>query len=83
MFLALERQVRNAVSAHIHGRYGVDVPVVIEQPPQPEFGELALPIGFALAKALRRPPRQIVEEIISELDSIPGVAALKQPGQAT
>ena len=80
MFLALERQVRNAVSAHIHGRYGVDVPVVIEQPPQPEFGELALPIGFALAKALRRPPRQIVEEIISELDSIPGVAALEAAG---
>ena len=80
MFLALERQVRNAVSAHIHGRYGVDVPVVIEQPPQPEFGELALPIGFALAKALRRPPRQIVEEIISELGPIPGVAALEAAG---
>ena len=80
MFLALERQVRNAVSAHIHGRYGVDVPVVIEQPPRPEFGELALPIGFALAKALRRPPRKIVEEIIAELDSIPGVAALEAAG---
>ena len=80
MFLALERQVRDAVSAHIYERYGVDVPVVVEQPPQPEFGELALPIGFALAKALKRAPRKIVEEIISELDSIPGVAALEAAG---
>ena len=80
MFLALERQVRDAVSAHIHERYGVDVPVVVEQPPQPEFGELALPIGFALAKALKRPPRKIVEEIISQLDSIPDVTALEAAG---
>ncbi len=80
MFLALERQVRDAVSAHIHERYGVDVAVVVEQPPQPDFGELALPIGFALAKALRRPPRKIVEEIISELGPIPGVAALEAAG---
>ena len=81
MFLALEQQVRDAVSAHIHEHYGVvDIPVVVEQPPQPEFGELALPVGFALAKTLKRPPRKIVEEIISELDSIPGVAALEAAG---
>ena len=80
MFLTLERQVRDAVSAHIHERYGVEVPVVVEQPPQPEFGELALPIGFALAKTLKRPPRKIVEEIISELDSIPSVTGLEAAG---
>ncbi len=81
MFLALEQQVRAAVSAHIHEHYGVfDIPVVVEQPPQPELGELALPIGFALAKTLKRPPRKIVEEIISELGSIPGVATLEAAG---
>ena len=80
MFLALEERLRSAVSAHVKQRYDVDVPVVIELPRRSEFGELATPISFALAKQLKRAPRQIAEELVAELPAIPGVANLEVAG---
>ena len=80
MFLALANQVRNAVGAHIKQRYGLDVPIVIEQPRQAAFGELALPVCFALAKQLKQAPRKIAEELVGELPPIPGVAAVEAAG---
>ncbi len=61
-------------------RYDVDIPVVVETPKQSSFGELALPVSMALAKALKRSPRQIAEEIVAELPPIPGVATLEIAG---
>ena len=80
MLLALEKRVRAAVGAHIQKRYSVELEIVVEQPPRPEFGEFALPVGFALAKLLKRPPRKIIEEIVDELEPIPGVAAIEPAG---
>ncbi len=80
MLLALEKRVREAVGDHIKKRYSVEVAIVVEQPPQPRFGEVALPVGFALAKLLKRPPRKIIEEIVAELEPIPGVAAIEPAG---
>jgi len=80
VFLALEERLRSAVSAHVKQRYDVDVPVVIELPRRPEFGELATPISFALAKQLKRAPRQIADELVAELPAIPGVAKLEVAG---
>ena len=80
MLLALEKRVRAAVGAHIQKRYSVELEIVVEQPPRPEFGEFALPVGFALAKLLKRPPRKIIEEIVDELKPIPGVAAIEPAG---
>ena len=80
MFLALEERVRDAVAAHIAKNYAVDVEIVVEQPPKPEFGELAIPVGFALAKLLRRPPRGIIEEIAASIEPIPGVDSIEPAG---
>ena len=80
MFLVLEERVRGAVAAHIAKTYAVDVEIVVEQPPKPEFGELAVPVGFALAKRLKRPPRRIVEEISAAIDPIPGIASIEPAG---
>ncbi len=80
MLLALEKRVREAVGEHIQKRYSVEVAIVVEQPPQPQFGEVALPVGFALAKLLKRPPRKIIEEIVDELQPIPGVATIEPAG---
>ena len=80
MLLALEERVRAAVGDHIQKRYSVELDIVVEQPPKPEFGEFALPLGFALAKLLKRPPRKIIEEIVDELEPIPDVAAIEPAG---
>ena len=80
MFLLLEERVRDAVASHIANHYGVNIDVVVEQPPKPEFGELAIPVGFALAKLLKRPPRGIIEEISSSIDPIPGVESVEAAG---
>ena len=80
MLLALEKRVRAAVGDHIQKRYSVGLDIVVEQPPRPEFGEFALPLGFALAKLLKRPPRKIIEEIVDELEPIPGVATIEPAG---
>ena len=68
------------MAAHIGERYGVEVPIVIEQPRQAAFGELALPVCFLLAKTLKRAPRQIAEELVSEWKPIPGIASAEVAG---
>ena len=80
MLLVVANQVRDAVGAYIKQRYGLDLPIVIEQPRQVAFGELALPVAFSLAKQLKQAPRKIAEELVAELPPIPGVAATEVAG---
>ena len=80
MFLTLEERLRDAVAAHVKSRYDVDVPIVVETPKKSSFGELALPVSMALAKSLKRAPRQIAEEIVAELPPIDGVARFEIAG---
>ena len=80
MYLTLEQRVRDAFAAHLRSAYSLDLPIVVEQPRDPQFGELALPIAFALAKQLRRPPRQIAAELAAAVGPIPGVAKVEVAG---
>ena len=80
MFHILEKQVQRAFHDHIQARYGIDLAVALEQPKQSDFGELAVPAAFQLAKQLRQPPRKIAAELASEIGPIPGVAALEVAG---
>jgi arginyl-tRNA synthetase len=80
VFLTLEQRLRETVARHVAERYQLEVPVVVELPRQPEFGDLALPVCFTLAKQLKKPPRKIADEIVAELKPIPGIAALEVAG---
>ncbi len=80
MFHLLEKQLQNVVSNHIQARYGTEVSVAIEQPKQSEFGELALPVAFQLAKQLKKAPKAIAAELVAELAGIPGVKSLEVAG---
>jgi len=80
MFLTLENRFREAVAAHVLARYEVSSDIVIESPRQSNFGELATPVCFALAKQLKRAPRQIAEEIVAELPFIEGISAVEVAG---
>ena len=80
MFHLLEKQVQEAFQNHIKVRYGIDLPVAIEQPKQPDFGELALPAAFQLAKQLRQAPKKIAAELVADIGAIDGIAALEVAG---
>ena len=57
-----------------------DVKVTLEQPKQSSFGELAVPIAFQLARQLKRPPKSIAEQIVSQLPKVEGVAGYEIAG---
>ncbi len=80
VFLALEERLRESVSNYVSAKYGISVPVVVELPRRPEFGDLALPLCFGLAKHLRRAPRKIAEELTANLPSIAGVRSIEAAG---
>ncbi|MBN1755153.1 arginine--tRNA ligase [bacterium] len=44
-----------------------DVELVMEKPPQPEFGDIAIPVAFSLARIVKRNPIEIAREIADNL----------------
>jgi len=80
VFHSIEKQVASAFRAHILIRYGVEIAVAVEQPRQSDFGELAIPVAFQLAKQLRQAPKKIAGELAEEIGPIPGVAKLEVAG---
>ena len=80
MFHSIEKQVAGAFRAHILIRYGIELAVNIEQPRQSDFGEIAVPAAFQLAKQLRQAPKKIAQELADEIGPIPGVASMEVAG---
>jgi arginyl-tRNA synthetase len=80
VFHQFEKTLAQTFSDHIRILYGLDAEVAIEQPKEPRFGELALPVAFQLARRLRRPPKAVGAEIAEAIGGIPGVAALEVAG---
>ena len=69
----LERRLGQHISEFLHRSYGLEVDrIVIEQPPNVQFGEYALPLAFELAKKLRKAPRKIAEEIAAGIGVVEG-----------
>ena len=80
VFHRFETLLVDNVSRHVRERFAIDAAIAIEQPKEPRFGDLALPVAFHLARQLRQPPRAIGSEIAAGLGSIPGVASLEVAG---
>jgi len=80
VYLAWTDRLREALARHIQQKYAVELPVVLEQPPKREMGEVASPVAFELAKRLKRAPRQIAQEIAKELSPVPGIARVEVAG---
>ncbi|MGJ5816783.1 arginine--tRNA ligase [Paludibaculum fermentans] len=80
MFHLAEQRLREALTSLLKERYGVDIPVVIEQPKQSDLGELAAPVAFALARQLKKAPKVIAAEIVAALPPVPGIASLEVAG---
>ena len=80
MYLHLQTRTRRAFQQFLRASYQATLPLLVEQPRRPEFGDLALPFCFELAKALKRPPRQIAEEVVKAMPAIEGVERLEPAG---
>ena len=80
MFHNLEKQIQALVRERVREQFGVDAEIVLEQPKQASFGELALPVAFQLAKSLKQSPKKIAADVIAAVGTIPGVAALEIAG---
>ena len=75
MYRHLQRNLAGHVREFLRRQYGLEMEhVPIEQPPNVEFGEYALPLAFELAKKLRKAPKKIAEEIAAGLGAIPELA---------
>ena len=80
MYKTVEDRIRKALRHHIHERYKVDVPIVLERPPRLAMGEVASPLCFELAKRLKKPPRGLAQEIANSIKPIEGVARIEVAG---
>jgi arginyl-tRNA synthetase len=80
VFHVLENRIQSAFTSFLQVRYGVEIPVTLEQPKQSGFGELAVPVAFQLARQLKKAPKAIAQEIVDGIGAIDGVASLEIAG---
>jgi arginyl-tRNA synthetase len=74
-------QLQTRIGALLKERYDVVLAsLVVELPPKIEFGEMALPVAFELAKRLKKAPRAIAEELKGAIAELPGVATVEVAG---
>jgi arginyl-tRNA synthetase len=62
-------KLRREIERVLHDMGAEDaVEITLERPRNPEHGDLASNVAMALARPLRRPPRQIADELVERLD---------------
>jgi len=78
MILTVQRLVHEAVADACRRAFGMtDIPpFAVEVPPNRALGDLAVTVAFQLARALRKPPRAIAQEIAAAAGDIPGIARI-------
>src|SRR5580658_2840284 len=81
MYRILQQQLQARIGALVEERYGAALPNLnVELPPKIEFGEMALPVAFELAKRLKKAPRAIAAELKEALAETEGVAGVEIAG---
>src|SRR6201989_760631 len=75
MILPIQHRVADAVRQAVQRQFGLsEVPAfAIETPPNRTLGDLAVTVAFQLARALRKPPRAIAQELAEAVTAVPGV----------
>ncbi len=80
MFQKIEAALAEAVERQLVAKFGLTLKVIVEQPKQGSFGELAIPVAFQLARQLKQSPKQIAQQLAGGLPNIPGVASIEIAG---
>ena len=81
MYRILQQQLQTRIEALVKERYGEELAnLAVELPPKIEFGEMALPLAFELAKRLTKAPRAIAQELQAAIAEVPGVDSVEIAG---
>ncbi|MDR0311862.1 MAG: arginine--tRNA ligase [Acidobacteriota bacterium] len=81
MLLTFTRNLEKALIEKIAARYHVSYDSLnFTTPPKIELGELALPVAFDLARKIKRPPREIAQELAEDACAIAGVGKVDVAG---
>jgi arginyl-tRNA synthetase len=76
-----QRLLRERVRSVLQAKYQIELSqIAIEQPPDLEMGEYALPVAFELARRLKRSPRAIAGELVADLMPLEGFASFAVAG---
>jgi arginyl-tRNA synthetase len=67
MWTGLKTELAARLAAAIRERFGVEHAPVLEVPPRRDLGDLSTPAAMQLARALRRNPKAIAEELAGSL----------------
>jgi arginyl-tRNA synthetase len=77
MILPVHRQLRDHLSRILASLYSLDPaslsPLVLDYPPNRDFGDLGTPAAFELARRLRKAPRAIAQEVAGAFGVLQGV----------
>ena len=74
MFLNRTQTIENHLKKFIRQHFGLEMKSLsVETPPRIKYGDLAFPFPFELAKTLRQAPRQIADEVVTNIDTSPHV----------
>ncbi len=80
MFQDIEEKLSTVFKEQLKAKFGIDEKIILEQPKQSSFGELAIPMAFQLARQLKRAPKQIAEQLVSGVPPVSGVASFEIAG---
>ena len=80
MFHILEKQIHAAFRDRLRAGFGVESSFALEQPRQPSFGEIAVPVAFQMAKSLKQAPAKIAASLVEAVGEIPGVSKMEVAG---
>ena len=81
MYLELQKRLGARLRSVLEEKYALQLEnLPLEIPPDLQFGELATPIAFELARKLRKAPRIIAQEIVAALGELEGFAGFEVAG---
>jgi arginyl-tRNA synthetase len=81
VYLELQKRLSAHLRSVLKAKYDLELETIpLEIPPDLQFGELATPIAFELARKLRKAPKVIAAEIVAALGPLEGFAGFEAAG---
>jgi arginyl-tRNA synthetase len=81
VYLELQKRLSTHLRSVLKAKYDLELETIpLEIPPDLQFGELATPIAFELARKLRKAPKMIAAEIVTALGHLDGFASFEVAG---
>jgi arginyl-tRNA synthetase len=81
VYLELQKRLGARLRSLLDEKYGLQLETIpLETPPDLQFGELATPIAFELARKLRKAPKIIAQEIVAALPPLEGFSSFEVAG---